>query len=143
MTGLVGPDHVVLDFRIPEVQLHPYVHSLPGGVTGWEAPGEQGQAQDESREPCPELTMGEGPSTSAGSLGHPVLCKRPCVHVAAGRFCAAGSACNFCHLCDNRGMRLGTGFRGGNVKNTPRQVVTRWVAAYEASNDRACAKALL
>ena len=39
---------------------------------------------------------------SAGSAGHPVLCKRPCVHVAAGRFCEAGALCDFCHLHHNR-----------------------------------------
>ena len=35
---------------------------------------------------------------SAGSAGHPVLCKRPCVHVASGRLCVAAAKCNFCHL---------------------------------------------
>ena len=39
---------------------------------------------------------------SAGSIGHPVLCKRPCVHIASGRLCAAGTDCDFCHLPHNR-----------------------------------------
>ena len=34
---------------------------------------------------------------SEGSAGHPVLCTRPCVHVASGRPCPAGRQCGFCH----------------------------------------------
>ena len=43
---------------------------------------------------------------SAGSAGHPVLCKRACVHVASGRFCVAAAECNFCHLQHKRGNSL-------------------------------------
>ena len=39
---------------------------------------------------------------SAGSLGHPVLCKRPCVHVATGRSCVASADCDFCHFSHKR-----------------------------------------
>ena len=90
-----------------EVEAHLYVRSLPGGITGGDAPEEQGQEQDswEATEPQPESTTGEDPSVSAGSLGHPVLCKRPCVHAAARRFCAAGAACDFCHLCGDHRVR--------------------------------------
>ncbi|CAJ1427513.1 unnamed protein product [Effrenium voratum] len=31
-----------------------------------------------------------------GSLGHPEVCRRPCVHFAA-RGCSAGRACSYCH----------------------------------------------
>jgi len=31
-----------------------------------------------------------------GSLGHPILCARPCLHVFY--VCANGSACEFCHI---------------------------------------------
>ena len=34
---------------------------------------------------------------SRGSLGHPQLCQRPCVHIAKGGSCFLGSACRFCH----------------------------------------------
>ncbi|CAE7233714.1 unnamed protein product [Symbiodinium sp. CCMP2456] len=34
---------------------------------------------------------------SHGSLGHPQLCQRPCVHIAKGGSCSLGSACRFCH----------------------------------------------
>ena len=43
---------------------------------------------------------------SAGSIGHPVLCKRPCVHVATGSSCVAGAACDFCHFAHNRASWL-------------------------------------
>ena len=31
-----------------------------------------------------------------GSVGHPELCRRPCLHFTAG-YCGHGSSCNFCH----------------------------------------------
>ena len=43
---------------------------------------------------------------NAGSVSHPVLCKRPCVLVATGRFCAASAACDFCHLAHDRASYL-------------------------------------
>mmetsp|Transcript_20142 Transcript_20142/g.51457 ORF Transcript_20142/g.51457 Transcript_20142/m.51457 type:complete len:532 (-) Transcript_20142:77-1672(-) len=33
----------------------------------------------------------------SGSVGHPELCKRPCIHFARGD-CSAGANCIFCHL---------------------------------------------
>ncbi|CAE7391225.1 RBCMT [Symbiodinium sp. CCMP2456] len=33
-----------------------------------------------------------------GSLGHPELCRRPCIYLLKGGACHAGHACNFCHL---------------------------------------------
>lgn len=35
---------------------------------------------------------------SVGSLGHPELCSRPCLHAAFNGFCAKGSACEYCHM---------------------------------------------
>ena len=34
---------------------------------------------------------------SAGSIGHPVLCRRPCIRFAKGS-CEMGDACDYCHL---------------------------------------------
>mmetsp|Transcript_107310 Transcript_107310/g.256230 ORF Transcript_107310/g.256230 Transcript_107310/m.256230 type:complete len:280 (-) Transcript_107310:205-1044(-) len=34
---------------------------------------------------------------SCGSVGHPELCCRPCVHYGAGR-CAEGNSCGYCHM---------------------------------------------
>ena len=58
------------------------------------SPSQSGSETDEERDIRTHL--------SAGSIGHPVLCKRPCVHVAAGRFCTAGTDCDFCHLPHSR-----------------------------------------
>ncbi|CAE7232812.1 CIT1 [Symbiodinium sp. CCMP2456] len=35
---------------------------------------------------------------SVGSLGHPIACRRPCVHMAQRRQCQNGSACGYCHF---------------------------------------------
>ncbi|CAE7395046.1 unnamed protein product [Symbiodinium necroappetens] len=34
---------------------------------------------------------------SFGSLGHPVLCHRPCVYLLKGSICKQGALCQFCH----------------------------------------------
>ncbi|CAJ1338438.1 unnamed protein product [Effrenium voratum] len=34
---------------------------------------------------------------SCGSLGHPELCRRPCIYVATGE-CLNGDACSYCHM---------------------------------------------
>ncbi|OLQ11829.1 hypothetical protein AK812_SmicGene4259 [Symbiodinium microadriaticum] len=39
----------------------------------------------------------ESLAASHGSLGHPQLCQRPCVHMAKRGSCSLGSACRFCH----------------------------------------------
>ncbi|CAJ1430069.1 unnamed protein product [Effrenium voratum] len=49
-------------------------------------PGPEPAAQDESYL-----------APSRGSLGHPELCRRPCIYVAVGH-CENGSACSFCHM---------------------------------------------
>ncbi|CAE7473358.1 CIT1 [Symbiodinium sp. CCMP2456] len=35
---------------------------------------------------------------SVGSLGHPIACRRPCVHMVQRRQCQSGSACGYCHF---------------------------------------------
>ena len=35
--------------------------------------------------------------SSIGSLGHPQLCRRPCVHIAKFGTCPAGNECEYCH----------------------------------------------
>ena len=39
-----------------------------------------------------------GTWASEGSIGHPNLCTRPCLHVVAGRLCPLGKHCAHCHL---------------------------------------------
>jgi len=53
-------------------------------------------------EESPAAPVAPAPSTPAcgcnpGSVGHPGLCKRPCIQFARGD-CAAGAECQFCHL---------------------------------------------
>ena len=62
--------------------------------------GEITEAGDSPSQPAPNLGLG------LGSVGHPELCKRPCVHVAFGRVCSAATACDFCHLHHTHGKWL-------------------------------------
>ena len=79
-------------WRSPEeAELFSYVRSLPLGISE-QAPDATHRAWEPSEQPHPESITGEGSDLNVGSLGHPVLCKRPCMHVAAGRQCEATSA---------------------------------------------------
>ncbi|CAK8991835.1 unnamed protein product [Durusdinium trenchii] len=52
--------------------------------------------------PCHEIEMPSSPKLafqllpSPGTLGHPEVCRRPCMHFQIGH-CDNGSSCNFCH----------------------------------------------
>mmetsp|Transcript_23598 Transcript_23598/g.44573 ORF Transcript_23598/g.44573 Transcript_23598/m.44573 type:complete len:191 (-) Transcript_23598:41-613(-) len=37
-----------------------------------------------------------------GSLGHPLMCGKLCVHIARGGTCSSGMACGFCHGSHDR-----------------------------------------
>ena len=65
--------------------VHAYVQSLSGFATATRA--DSAEAED-GQEPLQsqEVAAKEPVELSAGSLGHPVLCQRPCVHTAAGRW---------------------------------------------------------
>ena len=66
-----------------EAAVHAYVQSLSGFATATRADSaEDGQEPLQSQ----EFAAKERVELSAGSLGHPVLCQRPCVHTAAGRW---------------------------------------------------------
>ena len=89
--------------------MHGYVRSLAGSASASEvddshAPEEPNEHQSpQSPEPAAESSdFGLNP----GSLGHPVLCQRPCVHVAVGRACHAGTGCDFCHFHHSYVMKL-------------------------------------
>ncbi|CAK9118325.1 unnamed protein product [Durusdinium trenchii] len=43
---------------------------------------------------------------SHGSLGHPALCRAPCVHIIKNGYCEKGFECDFCHLPHGRKVRL-------------------------------------
>eukprot|EP00435_Cladocopium_sp_Y103_P071493 s619_g37.t1 len=51
-------------------------------------------AGEEPTAPSPRLSLQLLPSP--GTLGHPEVCRRPCMHFQLGH-CMNGSACNFCH----------------------------------------------
>eukprot|EP00435_Cladocopium_sp_Y103_P069165 s325_g32.t2 len=47
----------------------------------------------------PPLEHPPGLLQNCGSLGHPEMCKRPCVYISAyGTPCPHGDACNYCHF---------------------------------------------
>ncbi|CAE7387209.1 Pka-R2 [Symbiodinium natans] len=70
-------------WSLEEAAVRSYVRSLPTVFAGPEVPR--------------AVPVVPAPA-SAGSMGHPELCQRPCVHVAAGRNCEEGDACGFCHV---------------------------------------------
>ena len=47
--------------------------------------------------PPPGLAWPEASGASAGSLAHPQLCRRPCIHLLKASSCGAGLACYYCH----------------------------------------------
>ena len=47
--------------------------------------------------PPPGLAWPEASGASAGSLAHPQLCRRPCIHLLKAGSCGAGLACYYCH----------------------------------------------
>ncbi|CAE7206487.1 unnamed protein product [Symbiodinium sp. CCMP2456] len=48
--------------------------------------------------PPPQTAVSEdAEAKSFGSLGHPVLCHRPCVYLLKGSICKQGALCQFCH----------------------------------------------
>ncbi|CAE7387035.1 Pka-R2, partial [Symbiodinium necroappetens] len=71
---------------LEELEKHRYVLSLP--------------------KPEPKQSKAWGEEFSVGSVGHPNLCQRPCVHTAAGRRCEAGAGCEFCHLHHSHIMKM-------------------------------------
>ena len=49
-------------------------------------------------EPAAEPASHAAIGCNNGSIGHPILCKRPCVHVAKGGPCPLGDPCPYCHF---------------------------------------------
>ena len=72
------------------VPADPAVPAVPAAAM---SSGPQAQNEAQQAPGIPECPV----PVSAGSLGHPELCQRPCVHVAGGRQCEAGETCNYCH----------------------------------------------
>ncbi|CAK9040276.1 unnamed protein product [Durusdinium trenchii] len=73
------------------------------GVESWSTvglrDGSRESLHDSSRESGEEESDGSNVSSAynPGSVGHPELCRRPCIYFAAGQ-CRNSADCNFCHL---------------------------------------------
>eukprot|EP00439_Symbiodinium_sp_Y106_P039671 s4794_g4.t2 len=48
--------------------------------------------------PQPNVPGAVSLESNPGSLGHPELCRRPCIYLLKGGACHAGRTCSFCHL---------------------------------------------
>ncbi|CAE7802649.1 unnamed protein product [Symbiodinium sp. CCMP2592] len=75
---------------------------------------EEDVASESSDEEKPDQKEDDavGVRLNRGSLGHPGLCRRPCVHFAKAGSCLQGTACTFCHLSHTRERKLDKWHRG-------------------------------
>ncbi|CAE7038908.1 unnamed protein product [Symbiodinium sp. CCMP2592] len=71
---------------MPSQTLKAIVASFPPPKEGLEGPNS-----------IPEPAVVHQLAASWGSLGHPVLCHRPCVYILKGSKCRQGASCQFCH----------------------------------------------
>ena len=72
--------------------------SSPVGLFGQEAPEHNGHdSQEEQVEQSPALAEFFPLLPSQGSLGHPEVCRRPCIYFIAGH-CENGHGCAYCHM---------------------------------------------
>ena len=105
--------------NVAEAQVHRYVRSLAVAAGARQAAGAAGAADAQQAQPehqaaqTPQSPEPDSPDTepsdfglNPGSLGHPELCQRPCVHVAVGRWCEASNGCDFCHFHHGFVMKL-------------------------------------
>jgi len=67
-----------------------------GSTTGSESPPAMGKVCTESTD-CDSVET--RPGLNPGSVGHPEVCRRPCIFFAAGN-CSSGIDCGYCH-CDH------------------------------------------
>ena len=67
---------------------------------------ESNRMQCESKDAPSDAPKVSSESVNVGSLGHPIACRRPCVHMMAHRHCRNGSVCGYCHFPHPREARL-------------------------------------
>ena len=77
-----------LRFQVPQAEEEDMVDEMPVDV------------------PTPDLQevqqpVGDAPSSSLGSKGHPFLCRRPCIRFNKGK-CDMGDECGYCHFGGHR-----------------------------------------
>lgn len=64
--------------------------------TGGAANEGSARGRDRSEASPSRSQAGDARASNPGSLGHPQLCAKPCLHAVAGR-CVNGDGCDFCH----------------------------------------------
>ena len=128
------------DAEFEERQLKSYVDKLSRsleelsqevsqkGAQGYEAQPAATEG-DEVQPEVPALSPPPPPHTlpgsfSEGSVGHPEVCRRPCVYFNRG-FCQNGATCTFCHYPhSNRGPKLDKNQRSTLDEITKAQLLT-------------------
>mmetsp|Transcript_120218 Transcript_120218/g.169168 ORF Transcript_120218/g.169168 Transcript_120218/m.169168 type:complete len:252 (-) Transcript_120218:130-885(-) len=60
----------------------------------------------DSNDATVDAPNGASEQMSVGSLGHPIACRRPCVHMMKHRQCLNGSVCGYCHFPHPREVKL-------------------------------------
>ncbi|CAK9020397.1 Uncharacterized protein SCF082_LOCUS14904 [Durusdinium trenchii] len=71
--------------------------TVQDAAEGEEAQTETGPPPVDPPDELGSSTSADEVAPSLGTVGHPVLCRRPCVRFMKGE-CTAGAACNYCHL---------------------------------------------
>ncbi|CAJ1354464.1 unnamed protein product, partial [Effrenium voratum] len=65
-----------------DADVRTYLHALARNLQA-----DEGQTKEVDLQGMPSL----------GSIGHPEVCRRPCIYFSAGH-CELGEACNYCHV---------------------------------------------
>ncbi|CAJ1387240.1 unnamed protein product, partial [Effrenium voratum] len=65
-----------------DADVRTYLHALARNLQA-----DEGQTEEVDLQGMPSL----------GSIGHPEVCRRPCIYFSAGH-CELGEACNYCHV---------------------------------------------
>mmetsp|Transcript_10685 Transcript_10685/g.25197 ORF Transcript_10685/g.25197 Transcript_10685/m.25197 type:complete len:260 (+) Transcript_10685:87-866(+) len=105
------------DWQQKNVELQNYVGGLLAEPTFGETPEASESEEDmasgnDEENPGLQDDDAVGVRLNEGSLGHPGLCRRPCVHFAKAGSCLQGTACTFCHLPHTRERKLDKWHRG-------------------------------
>eukprot|EP00438_Fugacium_kawagutii_P002015 Skav204962 [mRNA] locus=scaffold3912:37666:56591:+ [translate_table: standard] len=67
------------------------------GIQSWSTSAMDDTSSEEDSELSVSRVSSLSTASNPGSVGHPELCRRPCIYFAAGQ-CRNSTDCNFCHL---------------------------------------------
>eukprot|EP00438_Fugacium_kawagutii_P016949 Skav230412 [mRNA] locus=scaffold4006:92416:93183:+ [translate_table: standard] len=96
-----------VEAQVREKELADYVARLAGNVAN--IYGQSNKIQHTEQEETADIAKADASTDSTadlpsrGSMGHPDICRRPCVYFRSGS-CEHGSSCGFCHM--EHDMRL-------------------------------------